>query len=158
LGFTTLKRLAALGCESDHIRAAGTASVPVALDFRVLRATLALVGKGLYEQGQSHFLDQAVLRTFMAKVGPLEQQLLTCVTGDTEAAKPEVAAQLRNVRSKMLPSALSYADDEREVHRLGHLVEELKLTTPAGREDDEGESGEDREESVGPVILSLRRT
>ncbi len=129
LGFAALGRMAAL-------------SATDASDLHSLRATLALVGKGLHEQGQSYFLNKAILRTLKAKMGSVERQQLVQVVGDIEAAEPGVAAHMRHVRSRLWPSPLSYTDAKREVHRLGHVVEELGLGA-GGEVDDEGSEEEE---------------
>ncbi len=137
LGFAALNRMAVLSATGgDPARAAPTS------DLHSLRATLALVGKGLHEQGQSYFLNKAILRTFKAKLGSVEQQQLVQVVGDVEAAEPGVTAQMRHVRSRLWPSALSYTDAEREVHRLGYMVEELELGVVA---EVDGEGSEEEE-------------
>ena len=137
LGFAALRRMATLSATGgDPARVAPTS------DLHSLRATLALVGKGLHEQGQSYFLNKAILRTLKAKMGSVEQKQLVHVVGDIEAAEPGVAAQMRHVRSRLWPSALSYMDAEREVHRLGHVVEELGLGA-GGEVDDEGSEEEE---------------
>lgn len=134
LGFAALNRIAALSAtDEDPTRAAPTS------DLHSLRATLALVGKGLHEQGQSYFLNKAILRIFKARLGSIERQQLVQVVGNIEAAEPGVAAQMRHVRSRLWPSALSYTDAEREVHRLGHVVEELELGAGGKVDDEESE-------------------
>ncbi|KAK4154424.1 nitrogen assimilation transcription factor nirA [Chaetomidium leptoderma] len=102
-------------------------------EINTLRSTLFLAAKGIHEQGQSYFVGKALLRTLKAKMSPVEQQLLAQIIGDAEDRDPRVVAQMRHVRSRVLPSALSFADDP-EVHQLGRLVEELGLGGDDGEE------------------------
>ncbi len=124
LAFLTLQRMA-------------SCPPPNPSELASLRATVVLAAKGLYDQGQNYFVDKAMLCTVQAKMGPDERQLLGQVVADAEIVAPSVAAQMRHVRSRVLPSAISFRDDP-EVHRLGRLVEELKLGGQSSVED-EGE-------------------
>jgi hypothetical protein len=144
LGFMTLKRMGSLSIPNGTTTPPCPSTAPtLAQTLRTLRSTLLLTGQGLHAQGASYFLPKAILRTLRAKMPPAEQLLLGQVIGDTgEQAEPGVVAQMRQVRSRVLPSAISFEDDP-EVHRLGHLLKELGLG------DAKGEEGEGEGEGVG---------
>jgi hypothetical protein len=110
-----------------------------------LRSTLFLAAKGVHEQGQSYFVAKALLKTLRAKMSPAEQQMLAAIIGDTGVPEPGVVQQMRQVRSDLLPSATSFADDP-GVHRLGHLVEELNMEEGNAEGEDEGGGDEGSEE------------
>jgi hypothetical protein len=106
-----------------------------------LRSTLFLAAKGVHEQGHSYFVAKALLKTLRAQMPPAEQQMLGAIIGDAGAPEPGVAQQMRQVRSDLLPTATSFADDP-EAHRLSHLVEELNVKEGIAEEEDEGEGDE----------------
>lgn len=121
LGFMTLQRIASLPPT--------TTDPSAARQLTTLRSTLILAAKGIHAQGANYFLNKPILRALTAKMGAAERQLLGQVIGVdaiSDSADAGVAAQMSQVRSKVLPSAISLGDDP-EMHRLGRLVEELKL-------------------------------
>ena len=161
LGFMSLNRVQALTSGSNSNCPAPDPSSSALL--AATRSTLALAAKGMHDQGRSHFIDQVTLRVLRAKMGPDERQLLAQVLGDggdggrSRSASPDdgrlasvsdmdravaaAEARMREVRSRFLPSAVSFADDP-ELHRLGQLVsEQMRLDgDEAGpREEDEDE-------------------
>lgn len=152
LGFITLHRMDSSSPTASSTNGATgrttTTTTTATPNINELRATLLLACKGLHEQGQNYFVDKAILRALKAKMGPVEQQLLSQIIVNTDEAEPEVTPQMRNVRSKVLPSAIAYTGDTEE-HRLGHLVEKLTLGDDDGSGDErEADQPQMREESV----------
>jgi hypothetical protein len=146
LGFITLHRMdpGPLGASANGA-ISKTSATPNIIE---LRATLLLACKGLHEQGQSYFVNKAILRALKAKMGPVEQQLMAQIIVNTDEVEPGVAPQMRYVRSKVLPSAIAYTGDT-EGHRLGHLMEQLTLGDEEGSGDEkDADQPQMREESV----------
>lgn len=121
----------------------------------VIRSTLLLAAKGVHEQGKNIYLAQVILGVLRAKMGPDEKQLVGRVIYDrmdgsgvnsggvgandgadgSDKGVTAAGTQLKEVRSRLLPSAVSFSGDP-EVHRLGNLVnQQMRL--------DEG--GDDKE-------------
>lgn len=105
------------------------------------RSTLILAAKGMHDQGKSHYLCQVTLRMLKIKMGPAERDLLGKVIGDADGDDKETPQEqqvLREVRSKLAPSAVSIADSP-EMHRLENLVREHMRLDGGGEEGDEDE-------------------
>jgi hypothetical protein len=124
----------------------------------VIRSTLLLAAKGVHEQGKNIYLAQVILGVLRAKMGPDEKQLVGRVICDrmdgsgvnsggvgandgADGSDKGVRAadtQLKEVRSRLLPSAVSFSGDP-EVHRLGNLVNQQMRLDDGGDDKDADE-------------------
>ncbi|GAB1321084.1 hypothetical protein MFIFM68171_11294 [Madurella fahalii] len=115
LAFISLKKILA---------AADTNAPSNPCDLDSTRSTLILAAKGIHDQGKSHYLCRVTFQMLKNKMRPAERDMLGTVIGEVEddANKKFQEQQiLRGVRSRLVPSAVSIADDP-ELHRLGTLV------------------------------------
>ncbi|KAL7948831.1 hypothetical protein V8C42DRAFT_230446 [Trichoderma barbatum] len=93
-----------------------------AAELEVLRSTLILVAKGLYNQRRNHYLAEALFRVIRGRMRPSELSLLRDTMKIDESEWDEKSSMVQAVRSKWPVSVVKKKEDL-DAHILTNLVE-----------------------------------
>jgi len=90
---------------------------PFSLDIDATRSTIVLAAKGMYDQGQSHYIGYVTLRFLKSSMRPEDMLLLDQVAAvqDVEDDVPE--RQIHEIQARWVPSIMRVTDDP-EAQRL----------------------------------------
>lgn len=92
-------------------------------DIDITRSTIVLTAKGMYDQGQNHYIGHVTLRFLKSSMRPEEIQLLSQIAAleDVEEEVPE--RQMYEIQARWAPSIIRVTDDP-EAQRLSNLVKQ----------------------------------
>lgn len=113
---------------------------PTSLDIDTTRSTIILAAKGMYDQGQSHYIGHVTLRFLRRSMRPEEMQLLGQVGIPEDVEDEATQRQILEVRARWAPSIIRITDDP-EAQRLINLIKQyMGMHTDSGSDGTSGNS------------------
>ena len=92
-------------------------------DLNTTRSTIVLAAKGIYDQGQCHYLGQVTLRFLKIDMRPEEKRLLDQIAGLADDEDIVTASKMNEIQARWAPSIIRVTDDP-EARRLSNLVKQ----------------------------------
>ncbi|KAK2608972.1 hypothetical protein QQS21_002452 [Conoideocrella luteorostrata] len=97
---------------------------PASLDINTTRSTIVLAAKGMYDQGQCHYIGQVTLRFIKSSMRPEETQLLGRFAASGDIDEDEIPERhMHEIQARWAPSIIRVMDDP-EAQRLSNLVQQ----------------------------------